>query len=107
MDSKRFSGREQIARFAETLAHKIQQSPPHDVIVVADDNALRFALQNHSGLLNNLPVVFLGVNNRDLAVKQNANPKVTGVVEALSLSDTLRVIEKLTKKSDSFFVVGA
>ena len=107
MDSKRFAGREQIARFAETLAHKIQQSPPYDVIVVADDNALRFALKNHSGLLNNLPMVFLGVNNRDLAVKQNENPKVTGVVEAISLSDTLRVIEKLTKQSDSFFVVGA
>ncbi|MCP4112125.1 MAG: hypothetical protein GY749_42455 [Desulfobacteraceae bacterium] len=44
-------------------------------------------------LFAGLPIIFSGVNNIDTALEQNANPKVTEVVEAVSMLDTLRLIK--------------
>ncbi len=68
---------------------------PYDVIIVADDNAFRFALDQQEKLFNEQPIVFLGVNNVDLAIQQNANPKITGVVEAVSMEETVELMLKL------------
>ena len=95
MDSKRFPQRETIDIFYRALSAKLPQLEPYDAIIVADDNALLFALEYQKKRFNGLPIVFLGVNNIDLALKQNFNPLVTGVVEAVSMQKTLEVMIKL------------
>ncbi|MCP4717116.1 MAG: PAS domain-containing protein [Deltaproteobacteria bacterium] len=95
MDSKRFYNSTNMTNFHASLSHKLANAPAYDLILTADDNALTFTLTYQEELFAGLPVVFFGVNNLDLAQKQNSNPKVTGVVEAISMLDTLQLMKKL------------
>jgi PAS domain S-box-containing protein len=93
--SKRLILPEDQDNFHRYLAYKLTQLPPYQVIAVADDAALQFALNHQAGLFAPTPIVFLGVNDVELALAQNNNPHVTGVVEAVSMEDTLRLMAKL------------
>jgi PAS domain S-box-containing protein len=95
MDTKRFPGREPFDLFHRALSYKLSEIEPYDAIIVGDDNALAFALEYQHELFRETPIVFLGVNNIGLALQQNANPYITGVVEAVSMRETLELILRL------------
>ena len=95
MDSERFYDDTNLDNFHNSLSCKLSQSPAYDLIITADDNALSFATEHQQELFAGLPIIFFGVNDIDVALAQNANPEVTGVIEAVSMLDTLRLIEKL------------
>jgi PAS domain S-box-containing protein len=95
MDTKRFPGRETFETFYTAISSKMSRLAPYDAIIVADDNALVFAIEYQRELFNNLPIVFLGVNNIELALQQNSSPAITGVVEAVSMKETVALILKL------------
>ncbi|MBI9087585.1 MAG: PAS domain S-box protein, partial [Desulfobacterium sp.] len=99
MDTKRFPGKENLAHFLGSLSCKLDQAPPYDLVMVADDNALLFALDQQSRLFRGIPMVFLGVNDMDLALRQNDNPLVTGVIEAVSLEETIELMLQLNPKA--------
>lgn len=92
MDTKRYPEKENWAQFVSLLSYKLSRVDPYDAIVVADDNALILALDQQERLFENVPIVFLGVNNITRALKQNRNPQITGVVEAVSMKETIRLI---------------
>ncbi len=94
IDSKRFPGAANTALFRQRLELKLAQLEPYDLILTSDDNALRFALSNRD-LLARAPTVFFGVNSQALAIAQNRDPAVTGVVEASSVTDTLKLAARL------------
>jgi PAS domain S-box-containing protein len=106
MDTKRFAPKEVIPRFHETLEHKMSALPPYDVVITADDNATQFAIENQASLLKNLPIVFLGVNNVKFALAQNANPLVSGVIEAVSIGETLKLIALLRPDTDKPIIIS-
>lgn len=95
MDSKRVHSAESMALFKQQLAFKLSAREPYDVVVTADDNALNFMLEEGKQLLPGVPVVFLGVNNLELATELELNPKVTGVVEAVSIRETIELADAL------------
>lgn len=99
MDTKRFPSSETIELFRKQLSYKLQNSERYDVLVVADDNALTFALDNQSTLFHQLPVVFLGINNIEKALQQNQNPYVTGVVEKVSMKETINLMIQLRPRA--------
>lgn len=101
LDSKRFPAPESLKLFRDSLAYKLSNLQPYDVIVTSDDNALRFALDNRAELFPHTPVVFCGVNNLELARSLDADEGVTGVTEAVSLKETLQAILKLFPKTKS------
>ncbi|WP_319583239.1 ATP-binding protein [uncultured Pseudodesulfovibrio sp.] len=89
MDSKRFNLPEDISAFRDMLAEKLSRLPRYDLVITADDNALRFALDNRA-LFPHTPVVFFGVNDLSLAHAAGDDDNVTGVIEAVSMEETLR-----------------
>lgn len=96
MDSKRFDNEVNLANFYALISYKLSQQAPYDLVVTADDNALRFVLDYRSDLFPETPIVFFGVNNVELALAQNDDPQITGVVEAVSMVDTLALMTHLT-----------
>lgn len=106
MDSKRFPDKDHGDLFLQMLAYRLLEGPPYDVVLVADDNALILALEHHDTLLGGAPIVFLGVNDLSLAQAMNANDNVTGVVEALSIADTLRMIEAQLPDAETLYVIS-
>ncbi|WP_139795772.1 ABC transporter substrate binding protein [Desulfocicer vacuolatum] len=106
MDSKRFSDQLNIILFKQGLARKLEQLPPYDVIVTGDDNALIFALEHQQALFNEIPIVFMGVNNVELASAQNDNPFVTGVIEAVSMAETIELMLKLQPEASRVMAIA-
>jgi len=89
MDTKRFSGPENLARFLDMLRFKLSRVEPYDVVVVADDAALKFAVEQRASLFPQSSVVFCGVNNQDFARSLSGTPFFTGVIESVSMRETL------------------
>ena len=95
MDSKRFDSAETKELFHKSLSNKLAHLPAYDLVLAGDDNALNYVLAHQEDLFKNIPIVFFGVNNRRLALSQNENPMVTGVVESVSLTETLTLVTRL------------
>ena len=89
MDTKRFSGTDNKALFLEHLRFKLEKLPAYDAFVVADDAALRFALEHREDVFAGKPLVFCGVNDQDLAHTLSGASGITGVIESVSLRETL------------------
>lgn len=105
MDSKRFSDNISVGNFYDSLSHKLSKVPPYDLILAADDNALSFAVKYQEELFGEIPIIFFGVNNIDFALAQNKKPKITGVVEAVSMLDTLKLIIRLHPETKNIAVL--
>lgn len=95
MDSKRFYTPENLNRFYKLLKYKLSQTGAYDVIMTADDNALSFVLEHKAALFVKTPIVFFGVNSVQMALAQNKSPGVTGMVEAVSMQETLDLMVRL------------
>ena len=95
MDSKRFNLPEDIDSFRDMLADKLSRLPRYDLVLTADDNALRFALENREELFPDTPLVFFGVNDQSLARSAGGDDYITGVIEAVSMEETLRTAFEL------------
>lgn len=105
IDSKRFPKAKQIPLFKKALTEKLRHLPRYDAVIVGDDNAFSFALEEQEGLFRNLPIVFLAVNDIARAIAQNNNPGVTGIVEKSSGKQTLALIDRLYPKAETIYVV--
>lgn len=105
MDSKRFYKPENILAFHNLLKLKLTGLDPYDIIVTSDDNAFEFALEYHDEFFHNIPVVFFGVNQQDLARSMNSNDLVTGVIEAVSMHETLELAFDLFPKVKNIYAI--
>ena len=107
MDSKRFFNDGNINNFYRLIKYKIDKNPEkYDAIIVADDNAYDFATKYQNELFKEIPMVFFGVNNIDKAINASNNPWVTGVAEAVSVEDTLKVAVKLKPYATKVVAIG-
>lgn len=95
MDTKRFIHEQNLDNFYRSLFYKLTNTKPYDALITGDDAALRFAIEHQEPLFTRLPIVFAGVNNQDLARKQNDNRYITGVMEAVSMRETLDLMQRL------------
>ncbi len=106
LDSKRLNNEENLQNFYESLKYKMDCFEKYDVIIVCDDNALLFAVNHQEDLFNNIPIVFLGVNNVDLAKEASKDEYITGVVEAISIKETVETALSVNKKAKSLYIIA-
>jgi ABC-type uncharacterized transport system substrate-binding protein len=86
MDTKRNPSTEFIETRAAQLFDSIMKIEP-DILLVSDDNAIKYLVQPHLQELN-MPVVFCGINWTD--TEYDLPPeKVTGMLEILPVADML------------------
>ena len=95
MDKKRFADAESEANFLTLLSHKLSLTKPYDAVMTADDDALLFLLKHKAHLFPTQPAVFFGVNNIAKAKEQNTRPDITGVIEAVSMQETITLMREL------------
>ncbi|UMB60650.1 PAS domain S-box protein [Lutibacter sp. A80] len=106
MDSKRFISPEIYNLFYKSLKSKLANSQKYDAILTADDDAFNFVLQYQDELFKNIPIIFFGVNDIEKALKQNSNPNVTGVVEAVSMKETIELMVNLFPETGSVYCIS-
>ena len=95
MDTKRLNTDEQRGVFREHLAHKFSELDRYDLVLVGDDNALQFVMDERESLFSGIPVVFLCINDFDRALQASGDRLTTGVVEQASLPDNVRLALRL------------
>jgi len=99
INRKRDLSKKGMSVFANNLKYRMSLKPSIDGIIVADDDAFRYAISERDKLLKDIPIVFLGVNDKELAYKQDAYSNITGVVEAVSINKTFNLIAELFPKT--------
>jgi two-component system cell cycle sensor histidine kinase/response regulator CckA len=102
--SKRFPKAPPIPAFRTALANNLKKLPRYDVVIVGDDNAFSFALQEQGGLFRSIPLVFLVVYNIGKVIAQNNDPQVTGVVEEASDAGALKLVRDLYPTAEKIYI---
>lgn len=105
IDSKRIPGAETLELFSEALRYKLARLAPYDLVISADDNALKVLEEKGDAFFPGLPVVFLGVNDtqRGLALGKKVN--ITGVLERASFQENLDLMHRVYPHARSFYVI--
>lgn len=94
-----------IDLFRKLLAYRMSKLDRYQVILVADDDAFQFAIREQDKLFKGIPIVFLGVDNVQAALRQNQNPQMTGVVEKVSLKETVDLMIKLFPRCQQIYAI--
>lgn len=106
MDSKRFTDEQGTTNFENYLTYKLSRLPSYDVVITSDDNALTFVMERHARLFGKTPVVFCGVNNVGLARSLSGSATYTGVIEAVSMLETVELVWRLKPHTQRLHVVS-
>ena len=91
MDTKRYSDQENIDSFHDRIAYKLEHTTTYDAIIVADDAALQFALDYQNELFKGLPIIFLGINDKERALLADQNQYMAGSIEEASYIENIKL----------------
>ena len=100
MDTKGHDSPESIQNFHDYLKKRLETYFDYEAVLLADDDALRFALAYQDELFSGLPMVFFGINDLELAKRAAENPLVTGFYERNYLEPTVSIAIKLFPRSE-------
>lgn len=89
LDSRRFTYEEQISSIADSMAVKYARYRP-GLVVVSDNAAFDFAVQNRERLFPSVPIVFGGYNNFRPDVLEGIS-NITGVNEEIDFAKTIEM----------------
>ncbi|MFA8434888.1 MAG: ABC transporter substrate binding protein [Marinifilaceae bacterium] len=93
LDSKRIFKDSFSENFKILFEHSLKDIRFH-VVIVADNNALKFVVDNRELYFKNLPIVFCGINNfKESHLRGETG--ITGVVENTDLEGTLKLMKKI------------
>ncbi|WP_408070422.1 ABC transporter substrate binding protein [Butyrivibrio sp. JL13D10] len=95
MDSDKYYGGLDLQNFDKFVRYKIFSVRSYDLIVVADDTALRYAINNRAELFPDVPLVFMGVNNMTEAVTASAMKNSTGIAESPDFESNYALMKQL------------
>ncbi|WP_081647909.1 ABC transporter substrate binding protein [Butyrivibrio sp. VCB2006] len=105
MEAQQFYGATDIANFDKYLRYKIFSVRNFDLIAVADDPALRYAINNRSKLFPDIPLVFMGINNITEATTAAAMKNATGIAENQDFENNYELMRDLFPNRNSLVVI--
>jgi len=105
MDSKRFQTKENYYNFYESMKYKLENTYVYDAVIAADDNALKFFMENQDELFNGIPMVFMGINNIENATIASEDSLVTGIIEAVSIKETIEIARVLLPEAERIVAI--
>ncbi len=95
MDSDKYYGGLDLMNFDKYIRYKVFSIRDYDLVVAADDSALRYAINNRNELFPDEPMVFMGINNRTEAITASAMKNATGIAESLDFEGNYELIKEL------------
>jgi signal transduction histidine kinase len=104
LDSRRLSGAGRDDRFEHFLRDKYQERA-FDLILSSDDAALTFVIERRDRLFPGVPVVFMGLNNRDLLTHLDRRV-FTGLIEIFHTETLISTAQSLWPETKRFVVIG-
>lgn len=106
MDAKHYYTAEAIQEFHDYLKFKLDNTDDEfDLVVLTDDTALHFGMNNAAELFPDTPVIFMGVNNLTDAQTAAARPNVSGIAEVVDFKSDLDLFSELFPERNNYVVV--
>ena len=103
MDTKRKFDKKYIELLKTSYLYRYGKEK-FDLIIVSDNNAFNFILENKKDIFPNTAIVFAGVNNfKDEMLFNKKN--ITGIIEKPDLRGTIELILKIKKNLKNLLVV--
>ena len=96
MDTKNYGSEEDIEQFYRFFRERFSNATQnYDGVIAGNDAALKFALDHQEEFFPNIPIVFYGVKNIELAEQASNNPMVTGFTEESYFDKTFDLAARL------------
>ncbi len=95
MDAKKHGSTKDIETFHNYFVERVNIQRDYDGVLLADDEAVKFAMQYHEDIFHDIPIVFFGVNNMTLAQMAVERYEMYGFFENDYLVDTMELAIKL------------
>jgi signal transduction histidine kinase/ABC-type uncharacterized transport system substrate-binding protein len=76
-----------------------------DVVIVSDNLALQFVVDNRTNIFEGVPIVFCGVNNY-MPSMLKGDRQITGITETVDIKGTIELIRKLNPALKELVVVN-
>ena len=95
MDSKNFYHPDDLQQFYDFIDYKVTHSDPYNLVILSDDNALRFWKNYRDKLFKDIPTVFLGINNFGDAESADAMEQVTGIAEVPDYMASFKMMHEM------------
>lgn len=107
MDTKRVVGTVYLEKLAKLYKEQLANRK-FDLVIVSDNNAFDFAINQHNYLFKDLPVLFCGINNfnKSLLNKNNMKEYMTGVVEQVDLEKNIKLIIDLQPELEKLVIIN-
>ena len=106
LDSKRYPGSGYGDIFYKALSYKLDNNLPYDVVITADDNALKFFLAHREELFENIPLVYFGINNAETVEMLEGRPDAVGLIESVSMKETIELMISLFPESEEIVALS-
>lgn len=94
IDSGNFKEPENEKNFYNLLKYKVDKYKKFDLVILADDYAINFGQKYRDTLFKDIPILFYGANNTEIANEFVKKDKVYGVVEEVPIKQNLEIISK-------------
>ena len=104
LDAKRYPQENMLRMQSELIATHVRGHAV-DAVIVSDDAAFSFVLQNREELFAGVPIIFCGVNNFQPEMLGGAEG-ITGVSEIISVRETLDAALALHPDTRNVVVIG-
>jgi diguanylate cyclase (GGDEF)-like protein len=105
MDADKYYGGLDLMNFDKYIRYKVYSIRSFDLLVVADDSALRYAINNRNELFPDTPMVFMGINNRTEAITASAMKNATGIAENLDFEGNYELMKELFPDRTHLYVI--
>lgn len=89
MDTKRVDDEVSRQQFYESISYRLSKSEPYDVIILGDDAAFLFAMEYRESLFDGIPMVYQGVNDKEITEAFLEDSMITGIAEELSVEENI------------------
>lgn len=103
LDSKFMSDESYFNALYNLYFYKYHDNMP-DIIIVSDDNALRFILEYGDELFPGVPVVFTGINDYE-SILPELPENYTGIIERLPIGENIEYILTLQPSLDTLYII--
>jgi len=105
MDAKNFYTATDIEKFYDHINYKLHRTDKYDLVIVADDSALRFAMNNRDTLFKDIPIIFMGINSISDAQTAAVLDNVTGVAEVTDFESNYQLMRQLFPERNNIVAV--
>ncbi len=106
LNSNRLLDDDARAKSVQSYIRNTFLSKRPNILVVSDDNALTFVLNNYYTLFKGIPVVFCGINDFKRESIAPIEQYTTGVSEELSADDTVALMLELFPDTKNIFIIN-